>query len=492
MPNIQAEARPIGTEMVTHYRDGVGVSLEIFNYPEPQTKIEFENTGKRRIFLTVDGVDITLAPGDEHIATNSSGISMFSIRAEFGYQSFEAKSYRPKVGESVEERIAILEERVQTGGIGGGGSIPSNVILFESWTDGEVVTIDTSTEPAPDIVDPILTITAGGTFSGTKNVSMSTNETATIYYTTDGSTPTVSSSVYTGTLSFSSTTTLKAFAVDTSGNRSTVQTVTYTYDNTAPADTTAPVLTITSAATFTDTQTVNMSTNETATIWYTLDDSDPVTSGTRLQYTSPLTLTATDTIKAYAVDTTGNVSVVQTVTYTKETTPMAGTVVVSDTFDRVDSTSLGTAETGQTWQNLSGVWGISGNQAYLTANNSTGTALVDAGTADCQIQVTYAGTFASSVKVVARCSDINNQIVFNADGTISRIQAGTWTLLGTTTIPKSGDIIKMTLKGNDITVQVNDSEPLTVTDSFNNTVTKHGFRAGTSAQRFDNFKILTV
>jgi hypothetical protein len=92
-----------------------------------------------------------------------------------------------------------------------------------------------------------------------------------------------------------------------------------TVTTSAPVDTTAPVLTITPAATFTDTQTVNMSTNETATIWYTLDDTDPTTSGTKLQYTAPLTLTATDTIKAYAVDSANNASAVQTVTYTKQT-----------------------------------------------------------------------------------------------------------------------------------------------------------------------------
>lgn len=110
-------------------------------------------------------------------------------------------------------------------------------------------------------------------------------------------------------------------AKDSSGNISSgvsVSSTTLAEDVTPPTDTTPPVLTITPATTFTDTQTVTMSTNETATIWYTLDDSDPKTSGTRVQYTSPLTLTATDTVKAYAVDSANNQSAVQTVTYTKE------------------------------------------------------------------------------------------------------------------------------------------------------------------------------
>jgi hypothetical protein len=79
-----------------------------------------------------------------------------------------------------------------------------------------------------DTTAPVLTITPGGTFLGTKTVTMSTNETATIYYTLDGTTPTTSSSVYTSPLSITATTTLKAFAKDTAGNISAVQTVTYT------------------------------------------------------------------------------------------------------------------------------------------------------------------------------------------------------------------------------------------------------------------------
>jgi hypothetical protein len=251
-----------------------------------------------------------------------------------------------------------------------------------------------------DTVLPVLTITSGGTFTGTKSVTMSTDETADIYYTIDGSTPTTSSMKYTSALSITATTTLKAFAKDTAGNSSSVQTVTYTLDapadTTAPTvtaspaagtytsaqsvtltanetatiyyttngttpttastvytgpisisatttlqfigkdtagntstpvaatytinipDTTAPVLTITPAATFTTNQTVTMSTNETATIWYTVDGSDPTTSGTKVQYSSPVTLTATTTVKAYAVDSSNNASAVQTVTYTKQ------------------------------------------------------------------------------------------------------------------------------------------------------------------------------
>jgi hypothetical protein len=212
-----------------------------------------------------------------------------------------------------------------------GGGAPSNVILFEDWISGETVTVDTTT--GPDVTAPVLMITPNGnTFPNTQVVTMSTNETADIYYTLDGSTPTAASTKYTGAITLSATTILKVFAKDTAGNSSAVQTVTFTKDVTAPADTTAPVLTITPAATFTDTQTVTMSTNETATIWYTLDDSDPKTSGTKLQYTAPLTLTATDTIKAYAVDSAYNASAVQTVTYTKQAATVGDVIYIENGY----------------------------------------------------------------------------------------------------------------------------------------------------------------
>lgn len=176
---------------------------------------------------------------------------------------------------------------------------------------------DGAVEEPSDTTAPIVTPSVlGGTYSSAQTVTLSVNETATIYYTLDGSTPTESSPVYSTPLSIPNTTTLKYFAKDSAGNSSAVQTQTYTI---TVADTTPPTLTITPGGTFTDTQQVTMSTNETATIWYTLDDSDPKTSGTKIQYTAPLTLTETDTIKAYAVDGSNNESVVQTVTYTKET-----------------------------------------------------------------------------------------------------------------------------------------------------------------------------
>lgn len=375
----------------------------------------------------------------------------------------------------------------------GGTSQPVWIVEENSWYYWE----GTVTPPA-DTAAPVLTITAGGTFTGTKPVSMSTNETADIFYTLDGSTPTTASAKYTGTLSINATTTLKAIARDTAGNISTVQIVTYTLDETTeepPADTTAPVLTITPAQTFTEPLTVNMSTDDpTAKIYYTLDDSDPKVSETKIEYTGPLTITETDTVKAYAVDTAGNASAVQIVTYTKNTT---STAIVSDDFNRANNTSsLGVATTGQTWANYLVTLGINNNQAYNTGAGGNGEAVVESGVSNASVEADFIyGSASPYVGIVTRYIDSNNTIVARMNSTglaLFKFINGTATQLGTThsLTPVTGTTynIKVITNGSDISVYLGGVLVITATDSYNSTVTKHGFRLSMDCKA-DNFKI---
>lgn len=97
-----------------------------------------------------------------------------------------------------------------------------------SANEASGVSVNVTTNGLADTTAPVLTITPAATFADTQQVTMSTNETATIYYTLDGSTPTTASSVYSTALTLSAATTVKAFARDTAGNNSAVQTVVYT------------------------------------------------------------------------------------------------------------------------------------------------------------------------------------------------------------------------------------------------------------------------
>ena len=69
---------------------------------------------------------------------------------------------------------------------------------------------------------------AGGNFINTQSVTMSTGASGSIYYTTDGSTPTCSSTLYTGAITVSSTETIQAIACSGGVPSSTIVSATYT------------------------------------------------------------------------------------------------------------------------------------------------------------------------------------------------------------------------------------------------------------------------
>jgi PKD repeat protein len=133
-----------------------------------------------------------------------------------------------------------------------------------------------------------------------------------IYYTTNGTNPTTSSTIYTTPINISKTTTLKFIAVDFGGNISPVQIETYS-DNQAPNVTPNPDGgTSTSMVQVTLSATDNLDTNP--KIYYTTNGDEPTTNST--PYTIPINIPSTTTLKFIAVDISGNIAPVRSETYT--------------------------------------------------------------------------------------------------------------------------------------------------------------------------------
>jgi LysM repeat protein len=138
---------------------------------------------------------------------------------------------------------------------------------------------------------------AAGSYATSQSVTIGdATSGATIYYTTNGTTPTTSSAVYSGPLTVSATETLEAIAVATGYSNSPVATAAYTIAPTLPAPAFSPA-----AGSYSTTQSVTVSDSTAgATIYYTTNGTTPTTSSTK--YTGAITVSATETLEAIAVE----------------------------------------------------------------------------------------------------------------------------------------------------------------------------------------------
>jgi len=151
-----------------------------------------------------------------------------------------------------------------------------------------------------------------GSYTTIQTVSISdTTAGAIIYYTLDGSPPTINSTKYAGPITVSSTETIKAIAAGNGFSASAVASATYTVNLPAAA---TPTFSLAGGA-YSTVKSVSISDTTTgAAIYYTVDGSIPTTNSMR--FTTALTVSSTETIRAIATATGFSDSAVASATYT--------------------------------------------------------------------------------------------------------------------------------------------------------------------------------
>jgi sugar lactone lactonase YvrE len=157
---------------------------------------------------------------------------------------------------------------------------------------------------------PVFSV-AGGTYSSPQAISISDSTPgATICYTTDGTTPTTSSSVYLGPLTVSSSETIQAIATASGYRTSAVASASYTINiPVAARPTFSPA-----EGTYTTAQSVTISdTTPGATIHFTTDGTTPNQNSPL--YNGAITVSSTETIQAIAIASGYTQSAVATETY---------------------------------------------------------------------------------------------------------------------------------------------------------------------------------
>jgi subtilase family serine protease len=237
----------------------------------------------------------------------------FYVAALSGGENIVATGYNGTVHFTSSDPLAVLP--ADTTLIQGMGTFNATMNTTGTQTLTVTDTVNTSLTGSGSVTvvrlaaAPTFSPGAFGTFNPPVSVTLSDSSPGvTIYYTTNGSTPTTASTVYTGPITVTTTTTINAIAAGGIYGPSSVSSGTYTIVAAQPTFSPLPL------GTFTTPQSVTLADSTPgATIYYTTDGSTPTTAST--VYTGPFTVSTTTTIKAIAAGNGAGASPVASGTY---------------------------------------------------------------------------------------------------------------------------------------------------------------------------------
>ena len=259
---------------------------------------------------------------------------------------------------------------------------------------------------------PIPTITVTGDVAGpdtyyfTANVTLAVAEPgAEIRYTTDGTTPTAASTLYTAPFNVTTTSTVKAIALKANYANSAVaeQSITIAIPTVA-----TPTLTP-GTGIYADSVVVTMAcATADAQIRYTTNGTEPTATSTL--YTAPITLTANTTLKAKAFKANWTTSEMVTATYTIAHEPALAVTPGALSFN---STTL-TGVIDVTSAFLSNPIAVTCSDAHFTLS----TASIPATNTSAQVTVTFDGTEPATGIVTFSSDTLTAQVSLTATATL--------------------------------------------------------------------------
>ena len=227
-------------------------------------------------------------------------------------------------------------------------------IAIKDGMDNSSVASASYTIVLPKVANPVFTPSAGEVTSGTEVTISCATSGATIYYTTDGSTPTEDSTEYTTPITVTAAVTIKAIAVATDYQDSSVVTAAYTIGVPTAA---APTFTPAAGEVNKGTTVTLATTTPGGEIHYTTNGSTPTASSP--VYSDPIVINADTTIKALTIADGYKNSSVATAAYTVPAVTLYRYIGIYNMVDdgegdvdpayQITSTNVASIITGFSW-----------------------------------------------------------------------------------------------------------------------------------------------
>jgi len=271
---------------------------------------------------------------------------------------------------------------------------------------------------------------ASGTYSAVQTVSLSTaTDSAKIYYTVNGTTPTTASILYTGPIAVNTSTTIKALVMRTGWGTSAMDSGKYEFQLLKP------VFSVPSG-TYTTVQSVTLSTTtDSARIYYTVDGRSPTTASTL--YTGPISVNVSKTIKAVVMRTGWGTSAEDSGKYVIQIATKPVFSLASGTYTSVQTLALSTTmDSARIYYTVDGTTPSNASILYtgpIAVNTSKtikalvmrvgwGTSAMDSGKYDFQLLKPVfsipSGTYTTAQSVTLSTTTDSARIYYTVDGTL--------------------------------------------------------------------------